>query len=60
MSEERNKNLKTMHKGSVKALTLPLDLAALRSSSDDSDEYHPGHWWIYVVYLPVRRTGAEH
>jgi hypothetical protein len=39
MSEEGNKNPRTMHKGSAKALPLPLDLAALSSSSDDSDEY---------------------
>jgi hypothetical protein len=60
MSEEGNKNPRTMHMGSTKALPLPLDLAALSSSSDDGDEYQSSHWWIYVVYLPVRRTSAEH
>ena len=43
-----------------KALPLPLDLAALSSSGDDSDEYQPGHRWIYVVYLPVMHIGVEH
>jgi len=43
MSEEGNKNPRTMHKGSVKALPLPLDLAALSLSGDGDDEYHPGH-----------------
>jgi hypothetical protein len=60
MSEEGNKNPITMHKGSAKALPLPLDLAALSSSGDGGDEYHPSHRWICVVYLPVRRTDAEH
>jgi hypothetical protein len=60
MSEEGNKNLRTTHKGSVKALPLPVDLAALSSSGDGGDEYQLGHLWIYAVYLPVRRTGAEH
>ena len=49
-----------MHKGSAKALSLPLDLAALSSSGDGGDEYHPSHRWIYAVYLLVRRIGAEH
>jgi hypothetical protein len=49
-----------MHKASVKALPLPLDLAALSSSGDGSDEYHHSHQWIYVVYLLVRRTGTKH
>jgi hypothetical protein len=39
MTEEGNKNPRTMHKGSAKALPLPLDLTALRSSSDSDDEY---------------------
>jgi hypothetical protein len=39
MSEEGNKNLRTMHKGSTKAFPLPLELAALSLSSDDGDEY---------------------
>jgi hypothetical protein len=39
MSEEGNKNARTMHKGSVKALQLPSDLAALSLSSDSGDEY---------------------
>jgi hypothetical protein len=56
MSEEGNKNPRTMHKGSVKALPLPLDLVAFSSSDDNGDEYHPGHWRIYAIYLPVRRT----
>jgi hypothetical protein len=60
MSEEGNKNPRTMHKGSVKALSLPLDLAALSSSDDGGDEYQPGQQWICVVYLPVRRTSMEH
>jgi hypothetical protein len=60
MSEEGNKNPRTMHKGSAKALPLPLDLAALSSSDDGSDEYKPGHRWIYAVYVPVRCTGVEH
>ena len=49
-----------MHKGSAKALPLPLDLVALSSSGDGGDEYHPSHWWIYAIYLRVRRTGVEH
>ena len=49
MSEEENKTSRTMHKGSVKALPLPLDLVALSSSGDDGDEYHPSHRWICVV-----------
>ena len=49
-----------MHKGSAKALPLPLDLAALSSSDNNGDEYHPSHWWIYAIYLSVRRTGVEH
>ena len=49
-----------MHKGSAKALPLPLDLAALSLSGDGSDEYHPGHRWICVVYLSVRRSDVEH
>ena len=60
MSEEGNKNPRTMYKGSAKALPLPLDLAALSLSSDGGDEYHPIHWWICAMYLPVRRTGVEH
>jgi hypothetical protein len=60
MSEEGNKNPRTMHKKSVKALSLPLDLEALRSSGDSGDEYQPGHQWICVVYLPVRHTGTKH
>jgi hypothetical protein len=59
MSEEGNKNPRTMHKGSAKALPFPLDLAALSSSGDGGDEYRPSHWWICVFYLLVRRTGAE-
>jgi hypothetical protein len=39
MSEEGNKNPRMMHKGSAKALPLPLDLAALSLSNDGSDEY---------------------
>jgi hypothetical protein len=35
MSEEGNKNPRTMHKGSVKALPLPLDIAALSSRGND-------------------------
>ena len=49
-----------MHKGSAKALSLPLDLAALSLSGDNGDEYQPGYWWIYAVYLTVRRTDVEH
>jgi len=60
MSEEGNKNPRTMHKGSAKALPLPLDLAALSSNGDGGDEYQPGQRWIYVVYLSVRRTSMEH
>jgi hypothetical protein len=60
MSEEGNKNPRTMHKGSAKALPLPLDVAALSSSGDDGDEYHPGHRWIYAVYLLMRHTSVEH
>ena len=60
MSEEGNKNPRTMHKESAKALPLPLDLAALSSSDDGGDEYYPGHQWICDVYLPVRHTDAEH
>jgi hypothetical protein len=59
MSEEGNKNPRTMHKGSAKVLPLPLDLAALSSSGDGGDEYHPRYRWIYAIYLPVRRTDAE-
>jgi hypothetical protein len=43
MSEEGNKNPRTMHKGSAKALPLPLVVAALSLSGDGSDEYQPGH-----------------
>jgi hypothetical protein len=43
MSEEGNKNPRTMHKASAKALPLSLDLAALSSSGDGGDEYHPSH-----------------
>jgi hypothetical protein len=39
LSEEGNKNSRTIHKGSVKALPLPLDLAALTSSGDGGGEY---------------------
>jgi hypothetical protein len=39
MSEEGNKNPRTMHKGSAKSLPLPLDLVVLSSSSDGGDEY---------------------
>jgi hypothetical protein len=39
MSEEGNKNPRTIHKGSVKALPFPLDLATLSSSDDGGDEY---------------------
>ena len=60
MSEQGNKNTRTMHKGSAKELPLPSDLAALSSSGDGGDEYQPGHWWICAVYLPVRRTSTEH
>jgi hypothetical protein len=60
MSEEGNKNPRTMHKGTAKALPLPLDVAALSSSGDGGDEYHPGHRWICAVYLLMRHTGAEH
>jgi hypothetical protein len=60
MSEEENKNPRTMHKGSAKVLPLPLDLAALSSSGDGGDEYHPSHQWICAIYLPVRCTGVEH
>jgi hypothetical protein len=38
MSEEENKNPRIMHKGSAKALPLPLDLAAFSSSGDGGDE----------------------
>ena len=38
MSEEGNKNPRTIHKGSAKALPLPLDLATLSSNDDGSDE----------------------
>jgi hypothetical protein len=58
MSEKGNKNPRMMHKENAKALPLPLDLAALSSSGDDGDEYQPGHWWICVIYLPVRHTSA--
>jgi hypothetical protein len=54
------KNPRTMHKGSAKALLFPLDLAAFSSSDNGGDEYQPGHWWIYAVYLLVRRTDMEH
>jgi hypothetical protein len=60
MSEEGNKNPRTMHKGSAKALPLPLNLAALSLSGDGGDEYWPSHRWICAVYLPVRCTNAEH
>jgi hypothetical protein len=60
MSEEGNKNLRTMHKGSAKALPLPLDLTALSLSGDGGDEYQLSHRWIYAVDLPVRHTGVEH
>jgi hypothetical protein len=43
MSEEGNKNPRNMDKGSVKALPLHLDLAAV-SSSGNGGEYHLGHW----------------
>ena len=59
MSEEDNENPRSMHKGSAKALPLPLDLAALSSSDDSSDEYQPGHWWI-CAGLPVKHTNVEH
>jgi hypothetical protein len=36
---EGNKNPRTMHKGSAKALPLPSDLEALSLSGDDGDEY---------------------
>jgi hypothetical protein len=39
MSEEGNKNPRTMHKETAKALPLPLDFAALSLSGDDGDEY---------------------
>jgi hypothetical protein len=60
MSEEGNKNPRTMHIGSAIALPLPLDLVALSMSDDGSDEYHPGHRWIYAIYLPMRHTGVEY
>jgi hypothetical protein len=60
MSEEGIKNPRTMHKESVKALPLPLDLAALSSSDDGGDEYYPSHQWISIVYLLVRRSDVEH
>jgi hypothetical protein len=60
MSEEENKNPKTMHKGSAKALPFFLDLAALSSSGNSGDEYQPGHRWICAVYLLLRHTNAEH
>jgi hypothetical protein len=59
MNEDGNKNPRTMHKASAKALPLPLDLVALSSSSDRDDEYQPGHRWICAVYLLVRHTGVE-
>jgi len=49
MSEEGNKNPRTMHKGSAKALPFPLDLAALSSSDDGGVEYQPGNQWICAV-----------
>jgi hypothetical protein len=60
MSEEGNKNPRTMHKESAKALPLPLDLVALSLSGDGGDEYQPGHWRFYAVYLPVRHIGPKH
>jgi hypothetical protein len=60
MSEEGDKNPRTMHKENAKALPLPLDLAALSSSGDGGDEYQPGHRCICAVYLPVRCTSVEH
>jgi hypothetical protein len=39
MSEEGNKNLGIMHKGSAKALPLPLNVATLSLSGDSGDEY---------------------
>jgi hypothetical protein len=60
MSEEGNKNPKPMHKESVKALPLPLDLMALSLSDDDGDEYQPSHRWIYAISLPMRHIDAEH
>jgi hypothetical protein len=60
MSEEWNKNPRKMDKGSMKALPLPFDPAALSSSGNDSDEYQLGHRWMCAISLPVRHTGAEH
>jgi hypothetical protein len=60
MSEEGNKNPRTVHKESAKALPLPLDLAVLSSSGKSSDKYYLGHRWICVVYVPVRHTSVEH
>jgi hypothetical protein len=37
MSEEGNKNPRTMHKGSAKSLPLPLDLTTMSSSDDGGD-----------------------
>jgi hypothetical protein len=60
MSEEGNKNPRTIHKGSAKALPLSLDLAALSLSGNGGDEYQPSHRWICAVYLPMKHTGIEH
>jgi hypothetical protein len=38
MSEEGNKNLRIKHKGSAKALPLPLDLVALSSNYNGDEE----------------------
>jgi len=48
MSEEGNKYPRTMHKGSAKALPLPLDLVGLSLSSHVGDEYQLGHWWNFA------------
>jgi hypothetical protein len=47
MSEEENKNPRSMDKRSAKGLPLHLDLAIVSSSGHDS-EYHLGHGWICV------------
>ena len=49
-----------MHKGSAKALLLPLDLMVMSSSGDGGDEYQPGQWWLCAVYQSMRCTDAEH
>jgi hypothetical protein len=45
MSEEGNKNIRNMDKGSAKALPLHLDLIVVSLRGHD-DEYQRGHRWI--------------